>query len=423
MPAHSRTKRGFTLIELLVVIAIIAVLAAILFPVFASAREKARQSSCLNNQRQIAVAITIWAQDNNNSLCNTATVWTSINMPAKSLVCGSKVKTVATQNSYGYNSMVSGKSLGKLKDPTSIVLTADCKDTASPVNILTTAGDVEMRHNNTQLAVVSYLDGHVAGTSMVGGIGYVPVTNGLVAYYRADLGVRPATTPFTWADQSGNSLDLTPMPTSATVTTPGAPPTLVQGGLIGTSGVATGKCGMPGVRWKKSVSYPLSATLGGLSLNDTTMVLVANRLDSGNSFIARLDNSARILNTGGTPWFAFGYRDTAGTMHNGFLSGNYTACATLTPFFCFAVQQGTAMSVYNNNTTTPFFSNTAPVMPATISSLVAIGNEADGGGAAPSGLPASGGDLMISEFIVYDHALSATERASIAAYLKAQYGL
>ncbi|NLN90274.1 MAG: prepilin-type N-terminal cleavage/methylation domain-containing protein, partial [candidate division WS1 bacterium] len=50
-------RRGFTLIELLVVIAIIAILAAILFPVFAKARAKARQTSCLSNSRQIATAI------------------------------------------------------------------------------------------------------------------------------------------------------------------------------------------------------------------------------------------------------------------------------------------------------------------------------------------------------------------------------
>jgi prepilin-type N-terminal cleavage/methylation domain-containing protein/prepilin-type processing-associated H-X9-DG protein len=56
-------KRGFTLIELLVVIAIIAILAAILFPVFAQAREKARQASCLSNVKQIALGLHMYIQD------------------------------------------------------------------------------------------------------------------------------------------------------------------------------------------------------------------------------------------------------------------------------------------------------------------------------------------------------------------------
>jgi prepilin-type N-terminal cleavage/methylation domain-containing protein/prepilin-type processing-associated H-X9-DG protein len=56
-------RKGFTLIELLVVIAIIAILAAILFPVFAQAREKARQAQCLSNTKQLAMGVYMYAQD------------------------------------------------------------------------------------------------------------------------------------------------------------------------------------------------------------------------------------------------------------------------------------------------------------------------------------------------------------------------
>jgi prepilin-type N-terminal cleavage/methylation domain-containing protein/prepilin-type processing-associated H-X9-DG protein len=63
-----RGRAGFTLIELLVVIAIIAILAAILFPVFAQAREKARQASCLSNTRQIGLAIMQYVQDYDETL-------------------------------------------------------------------------------------------------------------------------------------------------------------------------------------------------------------------------------------------------------------------------------------------------------------------------------------------------------------------
>ncbi len=61
-------QKGFTLIELLVVIAIIAILAAILFPVFAQAREKARQTSCLSNAKQMGTTTYMYVQDYDETL-------------------------------------------------------------------------------------------------------------------------------------------------------------------------------------------------------------------------------------------------------------------------------------------------------------------------------------------------------------------
>ena len=65
---HATPRRGFTLIELLVVIAIIAILAAILFPVFAQARDQARMTSCLSNMKQLGTALMMYAQDYDENL-------------------------------------------------------------------------------------------------------------------------------------------------------------------------------------------------------------------------------------------------------------------------------------------------------------------------------------------------------------------
>lgn len=64
----SRARKGFTLIELPVLIAVIGILAAILFPVFAKAREKARQASCLSNCKQLGLALMMYADDCDETL-------------------------------------------------------------------------------------------------------------------------------------------------------------------------------------------------------------------------------------------------------------------------------------------------------------------------------------------------------------------
>ncbi len=163
---QQQPTNGFTLIELLVVIAIIAVLAAILFPVFARAREKARQTTCTSNQRQIAAAIMMFAQDHEESLPASGTVWQDLNVDPGVLTCPTKGKT--TPNGYGYNFYLGNYAIGQIKDPTSLPLIADVVDAPSMniANLLYKSADADYRHSNK--AIISYVDGHVnAGISPV----------------------------------------------------------------------------------------------------------------------------------------------------------------------------------------------------------------------------------------------------------------
>ncbi len=151
---NSTSRHGFTLIELLVVIAIIAILAAILFPVFARAREKARQSTCTSNQRQISASVLMYAQDHEEMLPSSKSIWSDIKVDPGVLVCPTKGKS--TPNGYGYFGQISETSLGDTNDPSKSPV---CMDAKSADNLVVTPGDIDQRHSSMQ--ILSYIDGHV----------------------------------------------------------------------------------------------------------------------------------------------------------------------------------------------------------------------------------------------------------------------
>jgi prepilin-type N-terminal cleavage/methylation domain-containing protein/prepilin-type processing-associated H-X9-DG protein len=141
-------RRGFTLIELLVVIAIIAILAAILFPVFAKAREKARQTSCLSNLKQLTLGALQYSQDYDEKQVSYRVAstspgcqlnwWNQITPYTKSdqiLVCPSRKEWAC---GYGINGSHVGPcgatvSLGAIQQPSQALYFADmARDSTRP---------------------------------------------------------------------------------------------------------------------------------------------------------------------------------------------------------------------------------------------------------------------------------------------------
>jgi prepilin-type N-terminal cleavage/methylation domain-containing protein/prepilin-type processing-associated H-X9-DG protein len=158
-----KRHHGFTLIELLVVIAIIAILAAILFPVFAKAREKARQTNCTNNQKQIVTAALMWAQDHEEMLPDSSTFWGAISLDKGVLRCPTKSRMA---NGYVATGEC-GKALGAIRYHETAVLVGDgittkTQGTGEVVvpNVAYQAADFETtRHGGKFIA--GYVDGHV----------------------------------------------------------------------------------------------------------------------------------------------------------------------------------------------------------------------------------------------------------------------
>ena len=165
---------GFTLTELLVVIVIISMLASMLFPTFSSAREKARQTVCVNNQHQIALSMMMWTQDHDETMPDAASVWR--NMPDLHGVLVCPTLGSSTPNGYVYNSGVSSLSLGQIPRPVQTLLTADGIHSSAQAagtydNVLYSAQDMDMRHSGR--AVCGFVDGHVGTNMDITGFSYL----------------------------------------------------------------------------------------------------------------------------------------------------------------------------------------------------------------------------------------------------------
>ena len=182
------SRRGFTLIELLVVIAIIAILAAILFPVFARAREAARQTQCLSNTKQLSTAVTMYAQDYDELLplhqfvngSTTLYYWPDAvhpyvknsglwKCPSQANAAGFDFNftplnppTVTTPDfyvSYGFNyAALAGAALAAVEKPADTVLVIDGVCAWATVPAVDPAYPAVYRHNEN--GNVGYLDGH-----------------------------------------------------------------------------------------------------------------------------------------------------------------------------------------------------------------------------------------------------------------------
>lgn len=181
-------RKGFTLIELLVVIAIIAILAAILFPVFARAREKARQTNCLSNVKQITLGIQMYAQDYNEMLPR-ARFWDGTHsqhylytrairpyvMNEQLFICPSHGGAEYAEDwgsspnrmnlSYGFNWDNNGSDakLANITRPSETILIVDSqgylfRSDLDPIVSPGTDGRVQPRHNDQ--ANIGFVDGH-----------------------------------------------------------------------------------------------------------------------------------------------------------------------------------------------------------------------------------------------------------------------
>ncbi len=374
--SSSSIKKGFTLIELLVVIAIIAILAAILFPVFARAREKARQTTCTSNQRQIVLSIQMFAQDHEETLPAVETVWSDIKVEPGMLICPTAGKSLT--NGYVYFGSNGGKSIGAVSNPAATIVIADGQTVTpnSSTNIATYGTDIATtRHSGKFIA--AYLDGHIE----------TPLLHGLFpgnakVWFKADAitGIANGAALTTWSDSSGNGYNA--------VSAAGKEP-------LYTTNVLNGQ---PAVLFKPSrpSTMTVSASLI-LSRPDTVFIVY----DAENATDSRA--------VSGTNNWLIGYRGGSMNYYAGSWIGDPAGAPTLKKFYMMTViEQTTLTQKYLNGT----LNGTSNSILGSCGNLYLSGF--NGGSEYHDG--------YIAEFI----ALSSTtqeDRQNTEIYLKNKYGL
>lgn len=136
-----RLRQAFTLIELLVVIAIISIIAAILFPVFAQAREKARQTSCLNNEKQLSLGVLMYTEDYDETLLPSA-----VNGPAGPILWPDEIEAYVKNTQVRFCPSDGGEKVNSygLDEMTFSDLTDTGAQPPSPLAVFATPSDTVM---------------------------------------------------------------------------------------------------------------------------------------------------------------------------------------------------------------------------------------------------------------------------------------
>ena len=374
-----RKARAFTLIELLVVIAIIAILAAILFPVFSKAREKARQAKCTSNLKQIALAITIFTQENDEVLPLNDEVWGLVPSP-KVRQCPNEMTGI----SYVFYSHLSGKALAKFDDKvTTTEMIADGKPLAN--GIATEFNHID-RKRHMGKTLIAYLDSHVELTNQVGSpTGGIPYTNNLVVHLEA-----VNYTTGNWAATAGTTY-------AATQPNASNQPQFSANAVNG----------LPGVIFDGTDDWLDTPTTAASFTGTAASAIVVCKLDNDTAYTL-----LHQVNGGGDPWWRWNGDG------NGYISlfrnariNTFPASMPSDGIFVVTVISSTDYKVYMNGTLKGT-STASWVTPAEFRLGVAETNRLE---KALKG--------AISEVLIFNEALNDSDRTNLETYLMGRYGI